>query len=77
MAERMTPVQRHRHYDDWLASGMTRAAYAHLHGINHKTFWHLCRTLSADVSRGSAPADNRLPLLLVTLIQNDSDPTRE
>ncbi|EGL9416640.1 IS66 family insertion sequence element accessory protein TnpB [Salmonella enterica] len=67
----MTPAQRRRHYDDWLASGLTGAAYARRHDINSKTFWHLCRTFSADVSRGSAPADNRPALLPVTLTVSD------
>ncbi|PAZ82548.1 IS66 family insertion sequence element accessory protein TnpA, partial [Escherichia coli] len=44
----MTPAQRRQHYDAWRVSGMSRAAYARQHGINNKTFWHLCRAFSAD-----------------------------
>ncbi|WP_334614420.1 IS66 family insertion sequence element accessory protein TnpA [Escherichia coli] len=43
MAKKMTPAQRRQHYDAWRVSGMSRTAYARQHGINHKTFWHLCR----------------------------------
>ena len=72
MAKRMTPVQRRRHYNDWLTSGMSRAAYARLHGINHKTFWHLCRQFSADLAAAPAPAGRRPPLLPVTLTISDT-----
>lgn len=67
MAKKMTPAQRRQHYNDWLASGMSKSAYARLHGINTKTFWHLCRQLSADVSAATAPA-----LLPVTLAVSDT-----
>ncbi|EOK6046801.1 hypothetical protein ACM7WX_004376 [Escherichia coli] len=53
----MTPAQRRQHYDAWRVSGMSRTAYARQHGINNKTFWHLCRAFSADDARGPAPAD--------------------
>ncbi|NZC40372.1 hypothetical protein, partial [Escherichia coli] len=56
----------------WLASGMCKSAYARLHGINHKTFWHLCRQLSADVSAAPAPANHKPALLPVTLTVNDT-----
>ncbi|EOM5192263.1 IS66 family insertion sequence element accessory protein TnpB [Escherichia coli] len=72
MAKKMTLAQRRQHYDDWLASGMCKSAYARLHGINHKTFWHLCRQLSADVSAAPAPANHKPPLLPVTLTVNDT-----
>ncbi|WP_434801265.1 IS66 family insertion sequence element accessory protein TnpA, partial [Escherichia coli] len=63
MAKKMTPAQRRQHYDAWRVSGMSRAAYARQHGINNKTFWHLCRAFSADDARGPAPADNRPAIL--------------
>ena len=66
MAKKMTPAQRRQHYDAWRVSGMSRAAYARQHGINNKTFWHLCRAFSADDARGPAPADNRPAILPVT-----------
>lgn len=47
-------------------------AYARQHGINNKTFWHLCRAFSADDARGPAPADNRPAILPVTLSVSDT-----
>ncbi|WP_252355716.1 IS66 family insertion sequence element accessory protein TnpA, partial [Escherichia coli] len=72
MAKKMTPAQRRQHYDAWRVSGMSRAAYARQHGINNKTFWHLCRAFSADDARGPAPADNRPAILPVTLSVSDT-----
>lgn len=63
MTNRMTPAQRRQHYDDWLASGMSKSTYAQLHGINTKTFWHLCRALAPQKTH--TPAKNTL--LPVTL----------
>ncbi|EHK3782649.1 TPA: IS66 family insertion sequence element accessory protein TnpB [Escherichia coli] len=68
----MTPAQRRQHYDAWRVSGMSRTAYARHHGINNKTFWHLCRAFSADDARGPAPADNRPAILPVTLSVSDT-----
>lgn len=68
----MTPAQRCQHYDAWRASGVSRVAYARQHGINNKTFWHLCRVLSADDARVPAPADNRPPILPVILSVSDT-----
>ncbi|EPR5839474.1 IS66 family insertion sequence element accessory protein TnpA [Escherichia coli] len=67
MAKRMP-----RHYDAWLASGMSRAAYARQHGINNNTFWYLCRALSADDSRGPAPTDVRPAILPVSITVSDT-----
>ena len=68
----MTPAQRRQHYDARRVSGMSRTAYARQHGINNKTFWHLCRAFSADDARGPAPADNRPAILPVTLSVSDT-----
>ncbi|WNU23720.1 hypothetical protein RS157_08720 [Escherichia coli] len=51
---------------------MSRTAYARQHGINNKTFWHLCRAFSAADARGPAPADNRPAILPVTLSVSDT-----
>ncbi|HAU3110337.1 TPA: IS66 family insertion sequence element accessory protein TnpB [Salmonella enterica subsp. diarizonae] len=64
----MTPAQRRHHYDAWRVSGISRAAYARQHGINSKTFWHLCRQLSG----ASAPAKHKPALLPVTLSVSDT-----
>ncbi|MEF4304919.1 hypothetical protein U9869_28280, partial [Escherichia coli] len=69
--EKNAPAQRTCTFH-WLASGMCKSAYARLHGINHKTFWHLCRQLSADVSAAPAPANHKPALLPVTLTVNDT-----
>ncbi|WP_249539966.1 IS66 family insertion sequence element accessory protein TnpA [Escherichia coli] len=50
MAKKMTPAQRRQHYDAWRVSGMSRAAYARQHGINNKTFWHLCKMASESIT---------------------------
>ncbi|EAC1404455.1 hypothetical protein APX81_06715 [Escherichia coli] len=52
---------------------MSRAAYARQHGINN-TFWYLCRTLSADDSRGPAQADDRPVILPVSFTDSVTSP---